>query len=124
MAAESTAAFRVFLRLRTRPGGGPAFERAWQLGADLIAVQTDNLGQWLARGVECPDTYYVVSDWTDEASFRSYERSTLHVEHLARLRPHRTEGEMWTTSVVQSMPRRTPRPADHPGGVAPCGYGC
>jgi len=104
MPAESLPAFRVFLRLRTHPGAGPALERAWLLGADLIAAQPDNLGQWLARDTEDPDTYYVVSDWTDEARFRSYERSTLHAEHLARLRPHRTGGEMWTMSVVRSRP--------------------
>lgn len=106
--------FRVFLRLRTRPGEGPAFERAWRFGADLIAGQTDNRGQWLARSTEDPDTYYVISDWTDEPSFRSYERSTVHAEHLARLRPHRAEGEMSTMSVIRSMPRGTSMPIGDP----------
>jgi heme oxygenase (mycobilin-producing) len=126
MTSESPAPlFRVFLRLRTRPGAGPAFERAWQPGADLIAGQTGNLGQWLARSTEDPDTYYVVSDWADEAGFRSYERSTVHAEHRARLRPHRADGEMWTMSVVRSVPGGTPVPAGHPGRQeASCGYGC
>ncbi len=110
MTAEGPTPFRVLLRLRTRPGAGPAFERDWQAGADVIADQADNLGQWLARSTEDPDTYYVVSDWTDEASFRSYERSAVHAEHLTRLRPHRTDGEMWTMSVVRSM---------RPGAAAP-----
>jgi len=104
MTAGHLAPFRVFLRLGTRPGAGPAFEQAWQFGANLIAGQGGNLGQWLARGTDDPGTYYVVSDWADEESFRCYERSTVHAEHLARLRPYRTEGEMRTMSVVRSMP--------------------
>lgn len=104
MAVPTAGPFRVLLRLRTRPGAGAAFERDWQLGADLIGGQAGHLGQWLARGAEDPQTYYVISDWADEASFRGYEHSAVHAEHLARLRPHRTEGEMWTMSVLRSMP--------------------
>jgi len=111
MRAGHPAPFRVFLLLCTRPGAGSAFEQAWQFGADLIAGQAGNLGQWLARGTDDPCTYYVVSDWADEESFRSYERSPVHAEHLARLRPYRTEGEMRTMSVVRSMSRGIPVPA-------------
>jgi heme-degrading monooxygenase HmoA len=93
-------AFRAFLRMRVRPGEGPDFERAWNVGADTIAAQPAHLGHSLARATEDPDTYYVTSDWTDEASFRVYEHSSVHAEHLARLRPYRVEGEMWTMSVL------------------------
>ncbi len=117
MAAGPATPFRVFLRLRTNPGTGAAFERDWQLGANVIAGRPDNLGQWLARSTEEPDTYYIVSDWTDEASFRSYERSVVHAEHLSRLRPHRTDGEMWTTSVVRTMWPGTAAPG--PGAQEP-----
>jgi heme oxygenase (mycobilin-producing) len=114
MAAADSAPFRVLLRIRTCPGAGPAFERAWQLGADLIARQAGHLGQWLAVSTEDPDTYYVVSDWADEASFRSYECGTVHAGHLARLRPHRAAGEMRTMSVLRSMPRGARVPAGRP----------
>jgi heme-degrading monooxygenase HmoA len=108
MQAGDLAPFRVCLRLRTCPGSGPAFERAWDLGAGLIAGQAGHLGQWLARSTQDAATYYIVSDWADEESFRAYERSTVHAEHLARLRPHRAEGEMWTMSVVRSVLPRVP----------------
>jgi heme-degrading monooxygenase HmoA len=93
-------AFRVFLRVRTRPGAGPAFESSWRSGADRIAGEPANLSQSLARSSEEPDTYYVFSDWTDEPSFRTYEKSALHADHLARLRPHRAGGDMWTMEVL------------------------
>jgi heme-degrading monooxygenase HmoA len=96
--------FRVLLRMRIRPGEGVAFGRAWQAGADVIAGQADNLGQWLARDTEDADTYYVISDWADEASFRAYEHGAVHAEHLARLRPYRAEGEMATMSVLSGVP--------------------
>ena len=108
MAASSPAPFRVFLRLRTRPGSAQAFEQAWNLGADLIAGQAGSRGQWLARGTEAADTYYVVSDWADEESFRCYERSSAHAGHLARLRPYRAAGEMWTMAVLRDIPPATP----------------
>lgn len=107
MAEAQDRLFRVLLRMRTRPGAGVAFERAWRSGADVIASQADNLGQWLARDTEDADVYYVISDWTDEASFRSYEHSAVHAEHLARLRPHRANGEMSTMSVICGVPRAT-----------------
>lgn len=101
-------AFRVLLRMRIHPGSGPAFERDWRDGAERISAQRANLGQWLARSTEEADVYYVVSDWTDEASFRAYERSDAHQEHLRTLRPHRADGSMSTMAVLAAVPGAAP----------------
>ncbi|RSM44883.1 antibiotic biosynthesis monooxygenase [Amycolatopsis balhimycina DSM 5908] len=95
--------FRVLLRMRVRPGSGPAFERDWRAGATRIATRPASVGQWLARGTDEEEVYYVVSDWTDEASFREYERSEAHQQHLRRLRPYRMDGSMSTMDIVVAV---------------------
>ena len=98
------AAFRVFLRMRIQPGHGLAFERDWREGADRISAQRASVGQWLARSTEEDDVYYVISDWTDEQSFRAYERSETHQQYLRRLRPHRVDGSMSTMALLAAVP--------------------
>jgi heme-degrading monooxygenase HmoA len=97
-------AFRVLLRMRVQPGSGAAFERDWQEGAARISTQRTNISQWLARSSEDEEVYVVVSDWTDEESFRDYERSEAHQQHLERLRPHRKDGTTHTMTVVATVP--------------------
>jgi heme-degrading monooxygenase HmoA len=101
------ATFRVLLRMRIRPGAAAAFERDWRDGAARVSAQRASVAQWLARSADEAEVYYVVSDWTDEASFRDYERSDVHQQHLRRLRPHRVDGSMSTMAVLAAVPGRS-----------------
>lgn len=104
-------AYRVLLRMRVRPGQEAGFVDAWRSGAATIAAEPAQLGQSLSRSDTEAGVYYIVSDWTDEVSFRAYERSDRHREHRARLHPYRESGSMQTMAVVAV------RPAD--GGFRP-----
>lgn len=95
--------FRVVLRMNTLPGRGQEFEREWMEGAGLIAQEPANLGQWLSRSVDEDNVYYIVSDWTDEARFRKYERSERHLAHRSRLHPFRASGSMAAMNVIHEM---------------------
>ncbi|MEU5210217.1 antibiotic biosynthesis monooxygenase family protein [Streptomyces sp. NPDC020742] len=95
--------FRVLLRMELHPGREEEFEEAWLAGADIITSQPANLGQWLAASTEEPSVYYIVSDWTDEAGFREYEHSEIHLEHRKRLHPYRKSGSMAVMTVLRAM---------------------
>jgi heme-degrading monooxygenase HmoA len=96
--------FRVLLRMEVAPGAAPAFERVWHEGADVITGQPANLGQWLCRSEDEPDVYHIISDWTDEASFREYEHSDQHLAHRQTLHPYRLRGSMATATVLADLP--------------------
>lgn len=96
----SDRAFRVVLRMQTRPGAGRAFEATWGEVARTIATDPANLGQWMLRDVTDPDVYYVISDWVDERSFREFEHSAAHLENRRRLGEHRIAGWMGTMTPV------------------------
>ncbi|GAB3153580.1 antibiotic biosynthesis monooxygenase family protein [Microbispora hainanensis] len=101
-----TAAFRVMLDMRVRPGTEADFERAWLEVARGVARHPANRGQWLSRspGDESEGTtYYVVTDWTDEPSFREFELSLEHVRNRALLQPYRNGGSMRTMHVVYEL---------------------
>ncbi|MCQ4084227.1 antibiotic biosynthesis monooxygenase [Streptomyces sp. RB6PN25] len=100
---KDNPAFRVILRMEIRPEAVDGFERTWLEVGELIAKEPANLGQVLVRGVEERNVYYVITDWTDEPSFRRFERSELHVQHRRRLAPYRTGGEMAVTEVVYDL---------------------
>jgi len=95
--------FRVLLRMELHKGGEAEFERAWLAGANVITGQPANLGQWLAPSAEEPAVYYIISDWTDEASFRAYELSEEHREHRKRLHPYRRSGTMAVMNIAHSL---------------------
>jgi len=95
--------FRVMLRMELVPGAGADFEQAWRAGADTITGQPANLGQWLCRDAEEPDVYHIVSDWTDESSFRTYELSEAHLAHRVTLHPYRLRGSMSTATVLAGL---------------------
>ena len=40
-----------------------------------VAANPANLGQALMRGSDHPGRYHMLTDWTDETAFRSFERS-------------------------------------------------
>ncbi|MCW3840386.1 antibiotic biosynthesis monooxygenase [Micromonospora yasonensis] len=97
------SAFRVTLRMEIRPGMGPEFEQAWRDGASVITDQPANLGQWLSRSAEEQDVYYIVSDWTDEPGFRTYEESEEHLVHRQKLHPYRAKGSMTTMHLLHGL---------------------
>jgi heme-degrading monooxygenase HmoA len=99
-----TATFRVLLRMDVPPAHVAEFEAAWSQIADRVASNPASLGQALMRGVEDPGRYYVVTDWTDESAFRSFERSPEHEVNRARLAPYRTGVAMTTMHLVAEFP--------------------
>ncbi|NUK06620.1 NAD-binding protein [Streptomyces lunaelactis] len=108
-----TPRFRVILRMEIQSGTQDEFERTWWEVGSAIARQPANRGQTLTRATE-GDTpvYYVITDWTDESAFRTFEVSEAHVEHRRRLGKYRTSGEMTTTQTVFDIP-----PSPGPGAV-------
>lgn len=95
--------FRVMLRMNVKPGAETDYERTWLEVGQAITGHPANLGQWLLRADGEDNVYFIVSDWTDEASFREFERSDAHVAHRTKLHPYRTGGEMWTMRLVHEM---------------------
>lgn len=95
--------YRVLLRMEIVPGREEQFEQVWRDGARTIAEEPANVGQTLLRGDEEDGTYYIVSDWVDERSFREYETSERHQHHRARLHPYRSAGTMTTMTYVAGL---------------------
>ncbi|WP_267242545.1 NAD(P)-binding domain-containing protein [Streptomyces sp. PR69] len=118
----TTPLFRVILRMEIRPGTQDDFERTWWEVGSAIARQPANRGQTLTRATEGEGgapVYYVITDWTDEESFRAFEVSEAHVGHRKRLGRYRTGGEMTTTQVVYEIPPAAAAPrAPAAGGSA------
>lgn len=110
-------AFRVLLRMRIRDGAERDFERTWLEIGDAITGHPANLGQWLLRSGDEPGVYYIISDWTDEPSFRDFEHSPEHVTHRELLHPYRSGGTMSTMHIVHSLPGAAGRPSG-PAGSA------
>ncbi|WP_018681833.1 antibiotic biosynthesis monooxygenase family protein [Actinokineospora enzanensis] len=98
-----SAPFRVILQMRIREGMAEEFEKTWVSVGDVVAGDPANLGQWLMRSTTGDGHYYIISDWTDEAAFRTFEHSDAHVGHRERLQPFREGGRMWTTTVVTEL---------------------
>lgn len=94
------ATFRVLLKAQVRPELSGEFERAWVAGSPAVSGHPANRGHWLARSDQESDTYYVVSDWTDEPAFRAFESSDTHLSHRKQLHPYLTGGSMATMRLV------------------------
>jgi heme-degrading monooxygenase HmoA len=101
--SDAQPCFRVMLRMQIRSGMEKEFQRTWYQIGQAVTDHQANLGQWLARSEEEEGVYYIVSDWTDEPSFREFEHSDRHLEHRQRLHPFRSGGSMTTMRVVYSM---------------------
>ncbi|MGC4769689.1 antibiotic biosynthesis monooxygenase family protein [Micromonospora sp. DT44] len=95
--------FRVMLRMEIRPGMAADFERVWREVGDSVTSHPANLGQWLSRGAEEEDIYYIVSDWVGEREFREFETSDRHLRHREKLHPYRSGGSMTTMHVVAHL---------------------
>ena len=78
--------------------------------ARSVAANPANLGQALMRSSDHPGRYHMLTDWTDETAFRSFERSAEHVGHRARLAPYRSGVTMTTMHIVAQLPA-------HPDGT-------
>jgi heme-degrading monooxygenase HmoA len=96
--------YRVLLRMEIRSGMGAEFEGKWLEVGTSVTEHPANRGQWLLRGAEEEDVYYIVSDWVDEPGFREFETSGRHVEHREKLHPYRSGGTMTTMEVVHHLP--------------------
>jgi heme-degrading monooxygenase HmoA len=97
---EQERLFRVVLRFEVREGMEQDFESTWREIGESIAAQSPILNQWLLRGVDEPRTYWIMSDWADEPTFRAFELGAPHVEHRKRLAPYRASVSMTTMTVA------------------------
>jgi heme-degrading monooxygenase HmoA len=97
--------FRVMLRMHIHPGMELDFERTWYAVADVVSSHPANIEQWLMHSAEEPGIYFIVSDWLDEAGFRSFEHSDEHVNHRTKLHPFRSAGSMTTAHIVYHLER-------------------
>ncbi|MBB4895194.1 heme-degrading monooxygenase HmoA [Streptomyces olivoverticillatus] len=102
--AHPEEVFRVLLRVETHPGKQDDFERTWLEIGNAVTGDPANLGQWLLRSTDEDHVYYIISDWTDEAGFRTFEHSAEHVTHRERLHPYRSGGSMATMRIVRHLP--------------------
>lgn len=89
-----TAGLRVLLRIDIAPGREAEFEELWRSHAEYIRALADNHGQQLLRLHGGSGSYTVLTDWTDEPSFRAFEQSAEQQAYLKRLWPLRAGGEM------------------------------
>lgn len=97
--------FRVLLRMEIRTGMEDEFERTWMSVGDSVTSHPANLGQSLSRGSgDDEGSYFITSDWVDEAGFRAFETSERHLEHRRMLHPYRSGGAMSTMRVVAELP--------------------
>jgi len=96
--------FRVVLQMDVAPQHAAEFEAAWSEVANSVAANAANLGQALMRSCEHPCQYFVLSDWTNEVAFRTFERSAEHVSNRATLARYRTGVVMTTTHVLAQFP--------------------
>ncbi|WP_042389000.1 antibiotic biosynthesis monooxygenase family protein [Streptacidiphilus melanogenes] len=101
--AADAGLVRVLLRMEVRPGTEADFEQTWLEIGRRIAEQPANLGQQLVRSTTDPHVYFVVTDWADETSFRTFELSAPHQENRAALNRFRVAGEMTVTRLVHRL---------------------
>jgi heme-degrading monooxygenase HmoA len=111
----STPPFRIMLTMRIHPGREAEFEQTWLSIGDVVTSHPANLGQWLVRSEDEPSTYYIVSDWVDEARFREFERSERHLEHRQALHPLRASGSMVTGNVLTHLTGAASQPVPAAG---------
>lgn len=100
---DAATPFRIMLTMRIHPGREAEFEQTWLGIGDAVTSHPANLGQWLVRSQDEPSTYYIVSDWVDEARFREFETSDRHLKHRQALHPLRASGAMVTGSVLTHL---------------------
>jgi heme-degrading monooxygenase HmoA len=95
--------FRVLLRMQVHQGMERDFEETMRTIGDAIRRHPANLDQWLTKSAEEEGVYYVISDWIDEAQFRTFERSDEHLEHRKKLHPFRSGISMRTGHILYHL---------------------
>ncbi|MFI8089633.1 antibiotic biosynthesis monooxygenase family protein [Streptomyces sp. NPDC086080] len=98
-----TPALRVLLRIRIVEGHETEFEELWRAHAETVRGFADNHGQHLLRAPGEHGSYTVLTDWTDEPSFRAFERSPEQQAYLRRLWAIRAGGDMQLLEVVHAL---------------------
>lgn len=94
------AALRVQLTIQVHPDRCGDFIRLWMGHADYVYGLSDNHGQTLSQSRADPTNFVITSDWTDEASFRSFERSPQQRDYLGELWPMRVSGGMTLLDII------------------------
>ncbi|WP_368733307.1 antibiotic biosynthesis monooxygenase [Streptomyces alkaliphilus] len=100
-----SAGLRVLLRIDVVEGREAEFEELWRTHAKHVHTLPDNHGQQLLRSRGERGRYVVLTDWTDEPTFRAFERSEEQQAYLRRLWPLRADGEM---RLLEPMDEMTP----------------
>jgi heme-degrading monooxygenase HmoA len=96
-------AMRVLLQIDVSPGREKEFEDLWQAHSAHVRSLPDNHGQALLRRTDNPSGYVVLTDWTDEATFRAFEQSAPQQEYLRQLWPMRVSGAMALLTTVHEL---------------------
>jgi heme oxygenase (mycobilin-producing) len=94
---------RVLLQIDIQAGHGERFEQLWHDHATRVATLPDNHGQSLLRRTDRADSYVVLTDWTDEAAFRSFEQSEAQQAYLKELWAIRAGGSMALLDVLTDL---------------------
>lgn len=97
---------RVTLRLKIRAGREPEFERAWRRVASEVREVPGNLRQALLHDTSDPGVFTITSDWADEASFRSFERSSEQDALTASIRALRESAVMTVDELMTHIEAR------------------
>ncbi|MFJ8107279.1 antibiotic biosynthesis monooxygenase family protein [Streptomyces sp. NPDC096132] len=104
-----SAGLRVLLEIRIAPGREADFEELWREHAEHVRGLPDNHGQQLYRLAGSDGHYTVLTDWTDEPSFRAFERSDAQQAYLGRLWSMREGGAM---SLLEPLHRLSGTPTN------------
>jgi heme-degrading monooxygenase HmoA len=96
-------ALRVLLQIDIQAGRSERFEQLWHDHAARVATLPDNHGQTLLRRTDRADSYVVLTDWTDEAAFRSFEQSGPQQTYLKELWAIRAGGSMTLLDVMTNL---------------------
>lgn len=94
---------RATLRLTVRPGAEQEFPRLWKGIAAQVRAVPGNLRQTLQQQLDDPRRFVIVSDWTDEAAFRAFERSPEQDVLTQPVRQCREAAEMHVYAVVEQI---------------------
>ncbi|MBP2708278.1 antibiotic biosynthesis monooxygenase [Microbispora sp. RL4-1S] len=93
---------RAVLTFTVRPGDAEEFENAWREVADWTRAWPGCIRQTLSLAGAADEeiVYVITSDWSDESSFRSFERSEEQDVVTAGLRRLRRSSRMELQRVV------------------------
>jgi heme-degrading monooxygenase HmoA len=94
---------RATLHLKIRRGRELEFERAWRDVAAEIRRVPGNVRQALTRSPRDPGRFTITSDWTDQDSFRAFERSPEQDALTATIRDLRESASMTVDDLVAHL---------------------